>query len=69
MNNTSIGILGPASAHETSAPKGGAFRILEGETLQPYLGTMVAKEEPAPPAPPPGGDGPVAAGDDVEMAG
>jgi 20S proteasome subunit alpha 6 len=68
VNNTSIGILGPASAHETSAPKAGAFRILEGESLEPYLKTMVPKEDVPPPAPPAGG-APVAAGDDVEMAG
>lgn len=66
VNNTSIGILGPASAHEASAPKEGAFRILEGETLGPYLKTMVPKEDgPAPPAPPPA----AAETGDVEMAG
>jgi len=68
VNNTSIGILGAASAHEAPTPKGGAFRILEGETLEPYLKTMVPKEDgPAPPAPPGGAS--VETGGDVEMAG
>ncbi|KAK2466440.1 hypothetical protein APHAL10511_002082 [Amanita phalloides] len=68
VNNTSIGILGPASTYEESAPKGGAFRILEGESLEPYLKTMVPKEDTSvPAAPPPAGGASVE--DDVEMAG
>ncbi|KAK1228889.1 Proteasome subunit alpha type-6 [Marasmius sp. AFHP31] len=54
INNTSIGILGPASQHEidgnVNVPSGGGFRILEGEVLQPFLDTMVPKEAPAAPA-------------------
>ncbi|KIL68238.1 hypothetical protein M378DRAFT_176952 [Amanita muscaria Koide BX008] len=69
VNNTSIGILGPASVHEQSVPKGGAFRILEGDTIEPYLKTMVPKEDgpvtaPAAAAPPT-----EAPADDVEMSG
>ncbi|KAF8631205.1 hypothetical protein AX15_002536 [Amanita polypyramis BW_CC] len=65
VNNTSIGILGSASVHEQSVPKGEAFRILEGDSIEPYLKTMVPKEDgSAPPAPPSA----VEIGDDVEMA-
>ncbi|KAK7060269.1 Proteasome subunit alpha type-6 [Paramarasmius palmivorus] len=60
-NNTSIGILGPASPHETDVPSGGSFRILEGEILQPFLDTMIPKEAPAAPAA-------TSTDDDVQMA-
>jgi 20S proteasome subunit alpha 6 len=62
VNNTSIGIVGPASTHETEVPAGGAFRILEGDKVQPFLDSMVPKEAPdaPPPAPP--------ADEDVQMA-
>lgn len=69
-NNTSIGILGPGSVHE-SAGTSVDFRILEGPPIEVYLQTMQPKEVP-PPAPaaataassaqPPGGD------DDVQMS-
>jgi 20S proteasome subunit alpha 6 len=52
VNNTSIGILGPASVHETAVASSGPFRILEGETIQPFLDTMVPKDAPAPAAAP-----------------
>jgi 20S proteasome subunit alpha 6 len=54
INNTSIGIVGPASQHEKAVPPGGPFRILEGEIVEPYLNTMIAKQTdsvvPVPPA-------------------
>jgi len=67
INNTSIGIVGPASEHEKTVPPTGPFRILESEKIEPFLRSMVPKEvaEPAAPAPPPA----AGAGDeDVQMA-
>jgi 20S proteasome subunit alpha 6 len=58
--NTSIGIVGPAGAHEGAAPPGGAFRILEGEPIAPYLATMTPKETGAGAGA--GGDAPAAQG-------
>ncbi|KZT54542.1 N-terminal nucleophile aminohydrolase [Calocera cornea HHB12733] len=71
IHNTSIGILGPAGVHEqataASLGKEGVFRILEGESIQPYLDSMLPKEVPAPvhapgaaaaPAPAPAGGEP-----------
>jgi hypothetical protein len=66
--NTSIGIIGPRSAHETdNARDTGAFRILEGEKVDPFLKTMVPKETTtaapdtsAPPA--------ATSGEDVQMS-
>lgn len=53
INNTSIGIVGPASPHEKAVPPSGPFRILEGETIKPFLKTMIPKQiDAAPPAPP-----------------
>ncbi|GLB33499.1 putative 20S proteasome subunit [Lyophyllum shimeji] len=46
-NNTSIGLVGPASVHEKAVPPTGSFRILEGEAIQPFLDSMIAKEGPA----------------------
>jgi 20S proteasome subunit alpha 6 len=43
-SNTSIGIVGTAATHEIAVPPGGAFRILEGEPIAPYLATMTPKE-------------------------
>jgi 20S proteasome subunit alpha 6 len=43
--NTSIGVVGPASTHEKNVPPGGSFRILEGEIIQPFLDTIIPKEE------------------------
>ena len=55
IKNTSIGILGPASVHETGVSAQGSFRILEDEKIDVYLQSMVPKEVEAPPvtAPPP----------------
>ncbi|KAF5388326.1 hypothetical protein D9615_000117 [Tricholomella constricta] len=65
INNTSIGLVGPASAHETGVPPSGSFRILEGDSIQPFLDTMIAKDTGAAPAAPA-----AAVGDeDVQMAG
>ena len=44
VNNTSIGIVGPASEHEKMAISGGSFRILENESVEPFLKTMIPKE-------------------------
>jgi 20S proteasome subunit alpha 6 len=41
--NTSIGIIGPASEHEKVAISGGSFRILENESVEPFLKTMIPK--------------------------
>lgn len=74
INNTSIGIVGPASAHEKDVPSAGNFRILEGETIQVYLDSMLPKghQDPAPAAPAEGGAAPPAGGavadEDVQMA-
>ncbi|OSX60591.1 hypothetical protein POSPLADRAFT_1047999 [Postia placenta MAD-698-R-SB12] len=77
INNTSIGIVGPASAHEKDVPSAGNFRILEGETIQVYLDSMLPKghQDPAPAAPAApaeGGAAPPAgvavADEDVQMA-
>ena len=72
INNTSIGILGPAGPHEQSGESTvGDFRILEGEPIQVYLDTMLSKEEAmgiapaAEPAPAPA-EAP-AGGEDVQM--
>jgi len=44
VNNTSIGIVGPASEHEKVTISGGSFRILENGSVEPFLKTMVPKE-------------------------
>lgn len=69
VNNTSIGIVGPASAHEKAIPATGPFRILENEQVEPFLKTMIPKEvDTAAPAAPPAA--PAAGGDeDVQMSG
>ncbi len=80
INNTSIGIIGPAGDHEKVVPPEGPFRILEGEEIDVYLKTMIPKDsgEAAAPAAPPaapeggaateGGAAPPPAGDeDVQM--
>jgi len=49
INNTSIGVVGPAGVHEgpdTTVD----FRILEGAPIEVYLHTMQPKEVPPPPA-------------------
>lgn len=74
INNTSIGIIGPAGTHEKNVPPEGPFRILEGEQIDAYLKTMVPKDAPegaalAATAPAPGEAAlPPAADDDVQMA-
>lgn len=50
IHNTSIGIIGPAGEHEQGV-RGESFRILEGEVIDIYLQSMVAKETDAPAAP------------------
>jgi 20S proteasome subunit alpha 6 len=70
VNNTSIGIVGPASEHEKSVPPTGPFRILEGDKIDAFLKIMVPKEVAEPAAPPPA-DAPAAPGagdEDVQMA-
>ncbi|KAI9459721.1 20S proteasome subunit [Lactarius psammicola] len=47
INNTAIGIVGPASVHE-SAGTSVDFRILEGPPIEVYLHTMQPKEAPPP---------------------
>jgi len=72
MNNTSIGIIGPASTHETGVPPTGPFRILEGEKVNPFLQSMEPKEtEAAAPAPAVAGAVPAdaATDEDVRMEG
>ncbi|KAE9405957.1 N-terminal nucleophile aminohydrolase [Gymnopus androsaceus JB14] len=44
VNNTSVGIVGPPSKHEKTTSVN--FRILEGETIQPFLDTMIPKDAP-----------------------
>lgn len=68
INNTSIGIVGPASEHETRVPPGGSFRILEGEKVSPFLSTMIPKETADTAAAAPSAASAAAAGDeDVQM--
>jgi 20S proteasome subunit alpha 6 len=63
INNTSIGIVGPASQHEKAVPPSGPFRILEGVVVEPFLETMIAKQtDTAAPVPPA-----VTADEDVQM--
>lgn len=65
VKNTSIGIVGPAGTHETRVTSEGSFRILEDESINVYLSSMVPKEPvEAPVAVPP----PTAGDDDVQMA-
>lgn len=72
MNNTSIGLIGPKSEFEEKEVPGGSFRILENQSVEPFLQTMIAKEtaaeeaDIAPAAAPPV---PAAGDEDVTMAG
>lgn len=70
INNTSIGIVGPASQHEKAVPLTGPFRILESENINVFLKSMIPKEEPAPAAAPADvpADAPNAGDEDVQMA-
>lgn len=45
IQNTSIGIVGPAGSHEKAVPAPGPFRILEGEKIEVYLQSMIPKDE------------------------
>jgi 20S proteasome subunit alpha 6 len=56
INNTSVGIIGPAGLHEKPTPQG-KFRIVEGQAVQLYLKSMDVKApaegmDPVPPAVP-----------------
>ncbi|KAF7301544.1 Proteasome endopeptidase complex [Mycena indigotica] len=63
INNTSIGILGPAAPHEKGVSGAGSFRILDGEKVEVFLQSMVPKEPTEAPA------APAATDDDVQMEG
>ncbi|PPR02473.1 hypothetical protein CVT24_002022 [Panaeolus cyanescens] len=70
VNNTSIGIVGPASEHETAAVRQGGFRILENEAVDPFLQTMIAKDSgDAGNAPAAGSSSSAPADEDVQMSG
>ncbi|KAJ7283497.1 hypothetical protein C8J57DRAFT_1432583 [Mycena rebaudengoi] len=74
VNNTSIGIIGPAGADEKGVPPAGPFRILEGEKIDTFLKSMVPKElETSTPAaaaaPAAGAPAAPAADEDVQMEG
>ena len=65
INNTSIGIVGPAGQHENSVQAGGSFRILEGDKIIVHLKDMTPKEnEPPAGAAAAGG---IAGDEDVQM--
>jgi 20S proteasome subunit alpha 6 len=63
VNNTSVGIVGAPSTFEKTSGVG--FRILEGETIQPFLDTMIPKGTPAAAAP---AAAAASTDDDVQMA-
>ena len=77
VQNTTIGIIGPACDLETSPLPNGVFRMLEEEKVEPFLQRLPPKETTAPPPLPaaaadvqPEGGAPPAGGDeDVQMAG
>jgi 20S proteasome subunit alpha 6 len=48
INNTSVGVIGPASQDDKGVPPEGSFRILEGKKVGDFLKSMVPKETPAP---------------------
>jgi 20S proteasome subunit alpha 6 len=58
IHNTSIGIIGPAGAHEKFVSSEGSFRIMEGEPVEVYLKSLTPKPDPtaAVPAETVGGD-------------
>lgn len=43
IKNTTIGIIGPAGETEKNVLPGGPFRMLEEESVQPYLRKLPAK--------------------------
>jgi 20S proteasome subunit alpha 6 len=67
INNTSIGIVGTPSQNEQVVGGSTAFRILDGEKVEPFLNLMVPKDSAteAPAAPPPAT---AASDEDVQMA-
>ncbi|KAJ6599369.1 hypothetical protein DFH09DRAFT_1271908 [Mycena vulgaris] len=69
VNNTSIGIIGPAATHETGVPPTGPFRILEGEKVDLFLQSMVPKEPEAATAAPAAAPAAAATDEDVQMEG
>ncbi|KAN0097774.1 Nucleophile aminohydrolase [Tylopilus felleus] len=64
INNTSIGIIGPAGLYEKPTSPPGKFRIVEGGSVRQYLGDMDVKApaDGSVPVPP-------AATEDVQMSG
>jgi len=67
--NTSIGIVGDPSSSEKTVKTGGAFRILEGETIASFLATMTPKETvAAAPEPDTDDEQPASGDDDVQMS-
>ncbi|KLO15696.1 20S proteasome subunit [Schizopora paradoxa] len=69
IHNTSIGIVGPAGSHEVGVDGLGSFRILEEETVDPYIQALPPKEAPAGTNAPAAAAPPAPAGDeDVQMA-
>ncbi|PAV21108.1 20S proteasome subunit [Pyrrhoderma noxium] len=73
IQNTSIGIIGPAGAHEKSVPPGGSFRILEEENVEPYIENLPARDGVVPPTAPAaagaaGATAPPPGDEDVQMA-
>ncbi|KAF7331881.1 Proteasome endopeptidase complex [Mycena kentingensis (nom. inval.)] len=69
INNTSIGILGPAAAHETGVAAAGSFRILDGEKVEVFLQSMIPKETEAPASAAPEAGASAAGDEDVQMEG
>lgn len=69
VNNTSIGIIGPAGSHETGVPPAGPFRILEGEKVELFLQSMVPKEPEASAAAPAAAAPAATTDEDVQMEG
>lgn len=69
LNNTSIGIIGPASDLEENVPIGGPFRILENDKVVSFLATIIPKEAEGAAVPPPAATAAAAAttDEDVQM--
>jgi len=67
VNNTSIGIIGPAGLHEKPTSALDKFRIVDGDAVQIYLESMEKKDTAEAPVPaPPATE---TADEDVQMAG
>ena len=67
VNNTSIGIIGPASEHEKNVPPHGPFRIPENDQVEPFLKTIIPKEDVASPTSAPSAAAATIADEDVQM--